>query len=77
MSVSTATPTVVATKMYFDQYKVSVMSDGSYRFENYTHSFEGVLDCIKWGRAYQAALDAEAKAKLDLEDLLREVGIYN
>jgi len=77
MSVSTVTPTVVTTKLYFDQYKVSTMSDNTYRFENYPHSFDGILDCLKWGRAYQAALDAEAKAKLDLEDLLREVGIYN
>jgi hypothetical protein len=53
------------------------MSDNTYRFENYPHSFDGILDCIKWGRAYEAALDAEAKAKLDLEDLMREVGIYN
>jgi len=76
MSVSTATPTVVTTKLYFDQYKVSTMSDNTYRFENYPHSFDGILDCLKWGRSYQAALDAEAKAKIDLEDLMREVGVY-
>lgn len=70
-------PTVVQTSIHFKFYKVSIMSDNTYRFENYPHSFNGILDCIKWGRAYLAALDAEAKAKLDLEDLLREVGIYN
>jgi hypothetical protein len=70
-------PTVVKTQVHFKFYKVLTMSDGTYRFENYPYSFDGVLDCIKWGRAYWAALEAEAKAKLDLEDLLREVGIYN
>jgi hypothetical protein len=70
-------PTVVKTEIKFKFYKVSTMSDGTYRFENYPHSFVGILDCIKWGRAYMAALDMEAKAKLDLEDLMREVGIYN
>jgi hypothetical protein len=71
------TVTVVTTKVYFDHWRVSTMSDGSYRFENYPYSFDGLLDCIKWGRAYEAALDAQAKAKLDLEDLMREVGVYN
>jgi hypothetical protein len=73
----TEIPTVVKTQIHFKFYKVSTMSDGTYRFENYPHSFDGIIDCIKWGRAYEAALDAEAKAKLDLEDLMREVGIYN
>ena len=78
MSLQTnAVLTVVSTKIYFNFNKVSTMSDGSYRFENYPYSFDGVLDCIKWGRAYEAALDAQAKAKLDLEDLMREVGVYN
>ena len=53
------------------------MSDGTCRFESYPHSFDGALSALKWGRAYEAALDAEAKAKIDLEDLMREVGIYN
>jgi hypothetical protein len=70
-------PTVVKTQVHFKFYKVSTMSDGTYRFENYPHSFDGILDCIKWGRAYMAALEAEAKAKIELEDLMREVGIYN
>lgn len=70
-------PTVVKTQIHFKFYKVSTMSDGTYRFENYPHSFDGILDCIKWGRAYEAALDAQAKACIDLEDLMREVGIYN
>ena len=72
-----AMPTIVKTQIHFKFYKVSTMSDGTYRFENYPHSFDGIIDCIKWGRAYMAALDAQAKAKLDLEDLMREVGIYN
>ena len=70
-------PTVVKTEIKFKFYKVSTMSDKTYRFENYPHSFDGILDCIKWGRAYMAALDAQAKACIDLEDLMREVGIYN
>jgi hypothetical protein len=76
MSVSTATPTVVQTKVHFNN-RISYMSDGTCRFENYPHSFDGAISALKWGRAYEAALDAQAKAKLDLEDLMREVGIYN
>jgi hypothetical protein len=76
MSVSTVVPTVVQTKVHFNN-RISYMSDGTCRFENYPHSFDGAISALKWGRAYEAALDAQAKAKLDLEDLMREVGIYN
>ena len=69
-------PTVVQTKVHFNS-RITYMSDGTCRFENYSHSFDGAISALKWGRAYEAALDAEAKAKLDLEDLMREVGIYN
>lgn len=69
--------TKVNTKVYFKHFRVSTMSDGTYRFEHYPHSFVGVIEAITWGRAYEAALDAQAKAKLDLEDLMRQVGIYN
>jgi hypothetical protein len=69
-------PVVVQTKVHFNN-RIAYMSDGTCRFENYPHSFDGAISALKWGRAYEAALDAEAKAKLDLEDLMREVGIYN
>jgi hypothetical protein len=69
-------PTVVQTKVHFNN-RIAYMSDGTCRFENYPHSFDGALSALKWGRAYEAALDAQAKACLDLEDLMREVGIYN
>jgi hypothetical protein len=75
MSVLTATPTVVQTKVHFNN-RIAYMSDGTCRFENYPHSFDGAISALKWGRAYEAALDAEAKAKIDLEDLMREVGVY-
>jgi len=68
-------PTVVQTKVHFNN-RISYMSDGTCRFESYPHSFDGALSALKWGRAYEAALDAEAKAKIDLEDLMREVGVY-
>jgi hypothetical protein len=69
-------PVVVQTKVHFNN-RIAYMSDGTCRFENYPHSFDGALSALKWGRAYEAALDAQAKACLDLEDLMREVGIYN
>ena len=76
MSVSTVIPTVIQTKVHFN-YRIAYMSDGTCRFESYPHSFDGAISALKWGRAYKAALDAEAKTKIVLEDLMREVGIYN
>ena len=69
-------PVVVQTKVHFNN-RIAYMSDGTCRFENYPHSFDGAISALKWGRAYEAALDAQAKACIDLEDLMREVGIYN
>lgn len=73
VSATQTAPTVIKTQMYFKFYKVSTMSDGTYRFENYPHSFDGILDCIKWGRAYQEAREQLRNAKLRVEALEMEV----
>jgi hypothetical protein len=45
----------IKSKVYFKHYTVHHYSDGTYRFEDYAPYFQGVSDCITWGRAYQEA----------------------
>lgn len=45
----------IKSKVYFKHYTVHHYSDGTYRFEDYAPYFEGIVEAITWGRAYQEA----------------------
>ena len=59
----------VGSKIYFNQFRVHNYSDGTYRFEDYAPYFEGVIEAITWGRAYQAAEKQIAEGQKKIAEL--------
>ena len=64
------TPNVkVETKFYFNKFRVHKYTDGTYRFEDYPPHFEGVIEAITWGRAYQEAEKQIAEGQKKIAEL--------
>jgi hypothetical protein len=59
----------VGSKVYFKHYTVHHYSDGTCRFENYPPYFEGVIECLTWGRAYQEAEKQIAEGQKKITEL--------
>ena len=59
----------IKSKVYFKHYTVHHYSDGTCRFENYPPYFEGVIECLTWGRAYQEAEQEIAEALKKIAEL--------
>jgi hypothetical protein len=59
----------VASKIYFNKFRVYNYTDGTYSFEDYPPYFEGVIEAITWGRAYQEAEKQIAEGQKKIAEL--------
>lgn len=59
----------ITSKIYFNKFTVHHYSDGTYRFEDYAPYFDGVIDCLTWGRAYQEAEQQIVEAQKKIAQL--------
>jgi len=59
----------VGSKIYFNKFRVYNYSDGTYSFEDYAPYFEGVIEAITWGRAYQEAEKQIAEGQKKIAEL--------
>ena len=73
---------IMQSKLYFNQFRVHHLSDGSYRFEDYAPRFTDLIECLTWGRAYQEAektikrgQEQIAKLQNETADLLKSQGL--
>jgi hypothetical protein len=71
--------TKLTSTVYFNKYRVHKYTDQTniyYQFEDYAPYFLGLIDCIKWGRAYQDAESQLAEAQKKIAELQAETSSH-
>ena len=71
---STIEKTKANVKIVFGEFVITEYTDGTFRFADYPYYFNGAVEALTWGRAYEKSQKELWMIQDRIQDLLDQVG---